>query len=356
MAKVTFDNRNNLFFRSLKTAVDQYFSTHQLAKTGNGQLYAKAGVLIPATMAIYLGLLLFPLHAAAGILLSGLFGFLLACIGFNIMHDACHGSYSRHKWVNDTLGLSLNAMGGNAFLWKIKHNIIHHTYTNVDGLDDDIAKSPILRQCASQRWIPMNRYQHLYIPFVYAITSFAWIFIMDFVKYFTRKVYTTPVQKMSRWEHLVFWSSKVLYFFFYIVLPIMLVGVQAWAIGFVCMHVAMGLTLALVFQLAHVVEHTSFETADLQPKVIEAEWAVHQIHTTSNFAMKNRLISWFTGGLNYQIEHHLFPRVSHVHYPALSKIVQENCEQFGLPYHHYPTMRGAIVSHFRMMKQLGKKP
>jgi linoleoyl-CoA desaturase len=356
MAKVTFNNGDKAFFNDLKCGVDRYFADNKIRKTGNFSLFLKTMTLVPIAIGLYIILLTVSMPVLAGMALSGLFGFVLAGIGFNIMHDACHGSYSSRKWVNDALGLSLNALGGNAFIWKFKHNIIHHTYTNVDGIDDDIAKSPVMRQCSTQKWVPAHRFQHFYVVLVYAISSFAWVFIMDFSKYFTKRVFSTPLQKMSSNEHLVFWLSKVLYVLFYIVIPVSVVGWGAWAIGFASMHVMLGLTLALVFQLAHVVEHAEFETAGVNPKLIENEWAIHQVKTTVNFAPGNRMISWFVGGLNYQVEHHLFPRVSHVHYPAISKIVEEVCEKHALPYNVYNSMSGAIASHFRMMRQLGKKP
>lgn len=356
MPKVSFNNKNALFFPSLKSAIEEYFKSNQIRKTGNIHLYAKTLVLIPAALLIYIGLLVFPVHVATGILLSGILGFILACIGFNVMHDACHGSYSSRPWVNSTLGLTINALGGNAFIWKQKHNIIHHTYTNVDGLDDDIAKSPLMRQCSSQPWVPAHRLQHIYVVLVYGISSFAWVFIMDFTKYLSRKVYRTPLQSMKASDHFTFWFSKVLYVLFYIVLPILVVGVQAWAIGFVSMHLIMGFTLAIVFQLAHVVEETSFETVAEDDKVIENEWAIHQIRTTANFSPNDKVVSWFMGGLNYQIEHHLFPRISHVHYPSISKIVAAKCAEFGLQYNSMPTMMMAVRSHFRFMRTMGQKP
>ncbi len=356
MPKVTFSRKNSTFFRTLQASVDAYFVENNLKKNGNWHLYIKTLVLIPAALCLYLGLILYPMPALAGIGLSTLLGFVLASIGFNVMHDACHGSYSSKKWINDLFGLSLNALGGNAFIWKFKHNIVHHTYTNIDGVDDDIAKSPLMRQCQTQAWVPAHRYQHVYVFLVYAISSFAWIFLMDFAKYFSQKVYTTPLQKMDRHEHVVFWISKALYALFYIAIPVYFVGWQAWAIGFAFMHLAMGLTLAVVFQLAHVVEHTEFEFAGDEPVMMENEWAVHQIKTTANFARGNKLISWFVGGLNYQVEHHLFPRISHVHYPAISHIVKQTCQEYGLPYHEFPTMSGALASHVRSMKELGKKP
>ncbi len=356
MAKVTFNSRSNAFYNDLKKGIDLYFEENKVKRTGNWKLYTKTITLAIAATFLYVLLLSTPVSLLTGILLSGTLGLVLASIGFNVMHDACHGSYSDKKWVNNTLGLSLNALGGNAFIWKFKHNIIHHTYTNVDGVDDDIAKSPVMRQCSTQKWVPAHRFQHIYVVPVYALSSFLWVFMMDFTKYFQKKVFTTPLQKMSRHEHIMFWLSKALYVLFYIAIPVYFVGWQAWGIGFAAMHMVLGLTLALVFQLAHVVEQTEFESAGVEPKMIENEWAIHQVKTTANFAPKNQIISWFVGGLNYQVEHHLFPRVSHIHYPAISKIVADACERHQLPYNVYATMSGAVASHFRMMKELGKKP
>lgn len=356
MAKVTFNNKNSVFYTALKANVDNYFKINSIKKTGNWKLYAKTLVLVPSAILVYILLLTISLPPIIAVLLCCAMGFILASIGFNVMHDACHGSYSSRKWVNELFGLSLNALGGNAFIWKFKHNIIHHTYTNVDGIDDDIAKSPLMRHCESQKWVPAHRFQHIYVVLVYAISSFAWVSIMDFNKYFSQKIFKTPLQKMSGNEHLIFWISKLCYVLFYVVIPVSLVGWGPWAIGFAFMHITMGLTLALVFQLAHVVEHTEFEAAGTEAVQIENEWAIHQVKTTANFAPDNKLINWYVGGLNYQIEHHLFPRISHVHYPAISKIVRSTCEEFNINYNSIPTMSKSIASHFKMMKQLGQKP
>lgn len=354
MAKVSFNNTDRTFYPSLKKSVDQYFKENNLKKTGNWKLYHKTAILIPLSLAIYTFLLLGSYSAFAGIVLSIVLGLALVSIAFNVMHDACHGSYSSKKWVNEILSLTMNALGSNAYIWKLKHNVVHHTYTNVDGIDDDIAKSPVLRHCDTQPWKPAHRFQHIYMFLLYGLSTILWVFLTDLIKYFSKKIVVTEM-KMTTKEHVIFWSSKLLYLFFYIVLPMMLVGWQAWLVGYLLVNMTMGLTLSIVFQLAHVVEKTSFEEAGETAKVIDQEWAIHEIKTTANFAPNNGIISWFVGGLNYQVEHHLFPRVSHIHYPALSKIVQEECQRFNLPYHYYPTMTEAVGSHVRVMKRLGKK-
>jgi linoleoyl-CoA desaturase len=356
MPKVTFNNKDKSFFNTLKASVDQYFATKQIKRTGNWSLYSKTLVLAPAAILIYSLLLFLPMSAFLAIALCCVLGFVLASIGFNVMHDACHGSYSSKGWVNETMALSSNLLGGNTYIWKFKHNIVHHTYTNIDGVDDDIALSPLMRQCETQKWLPPHRFQHIYGFILYAFTSLAWFFVMDFTKYFNQKVHTTPMTKMDTREHIIFWVSKVLYAVFFVVVPILVLGWLPWVIGFVALNLTLGLTLAVVFQLAHVVEHTEFVHADQDHMKIENEFAIHQVKTTANFAPRNKFISWYVGGLNYQVEHHLFPRISHIHYPEINKIVKQTCQQFGIQYNEYPTMQQAIASHYRMIKELGKKP
>jgi linoleoyl-CoA desaturase len=358
MPKVTFNNKDKSFFNTLKSSVDQYFASQQIKKTGNWRLYSKTIILAPAAVILYSLLLFLPMPAFLAILLCSIMGFVVASIGFNVMHDACHGSYSSKSWVNETMALSSNLMGGNTYIWKFKHNIVHHTYTNIDGVDDDIALSPLMRQCSTQKWLPPHRYQHIYGFILYAFTSLAWFFVMDFTKYFNRKVHTTPMTKMDTKEHIIFWVSKLLYAALFVVIPIAVLGWLPWVIGFIALNLTLGLTLAVVFQLAHVVEHTEFVHVDEHQDhmKIENEFAIHQVKTTANFAPRNKFISWYVGGLNYQVEHHLFPRISHVHYPAINKIVKQTCQQFGVKYNEFPTMQQAIASHYRMIRELGKRP
>src|SRR6185436_17506951 len=193
----------------------------------------KTVVLLVAALAFYLFILLLSLPVWAIIVFSCLLGFTLACIGFNVMHDANHGSYSSSDRVNNLLGLTLNALGGNSFIWKFKHNIIHHTYPNVDGMDDDIAKSPFIRMCSTQPWVPAHRVQHIYTPLLYAISSMLWVLFQDFEKYFRRKIHQTALAEMKLKDHFIFWISKILYIFFYIALPIWVTGWTNWLVFFI---------------------------------------------------------------------------------------------------------------------------
>ncbi|HXD76222.1 MAG TPA: acyl-CoA desaturase [Puia sp.] len=355
MPKVTFDNSNHAFFQSVKKSVDTYFKANDLKRTGNWKLYLKAAILIPAAIGLYVFLLWGHYSWLPGILASVLFGVALVCIAFNVMHDACHNSFSERKWVNNLMGLSMNALGSNAFIWKIKHNVIHHTYTNVDGIDDDIANGPLLRQCTTQKWLPIHRFQFLYMFVLYGLSTLSWALGTDFARYFRKRIHNTPINRVSTKQHVIFWASKLLYVFFYALLPIYFLGWQTWLIGFLAVNITMGLSLSIVFQLAHIVEKTTFEWAN-GPRIIGEEWAIHEVKTTADFAPENKVISWLAGGLNFQIEHHLFPQISHIHYAALSKIVRRQCEIFAVPYNYYPSGWKALCSHVRWMKVLGSVP
>ena len=358
MKKVTFNNKNNSFSETVNAEVRNYFQENNIKQTGDWRLYLKSILLIPACVAIYIALLSRELPVSIELILCVIFGFFLACIGFSVMHDANHGSYSESKRINYLMGLTMNALGSNAFIWKIKHNIIHHTYTNIDGVDDDIAKSPVLRHCDSQPYKPIHKYQHIYMVPLYAVSSILWALVTDLEKYLKRSINGTPMNNIPMQEHIIFWVTKVLYVVFYIAVPIYFVGVGPFLAGYFLANAAMGLTMALVFQLAHVVDNMEFvDASDLEGKMtLEDSWAIHQMRTTSNFAMDNKVISWFVGGLNFQVEHHLFPKVSHVHYPAISKIVQKVCRQYNVPYHYIPSFTSAIASHFRTMKKFGEAP
>jgi len=236
----------------------------------------------------------------------------------------------------------------------MKHNMIHHSFTNVDGVDDDIEVGVFMRMAPTQKRLWMHRFQHFYFWFLYMLLYVFWIFFTDYKKYFLKKIGDVPLKKMETKDHIEFWVTKVYHGFVFIVLPIMMVGWFNWLMGFLVVSMFSGFVLSIVFQLAHTVEHAEFPVADIDTHKLPDEFAAHQIKTTANFATKNKVISWLVGGLNFQIEHHLFPKISHVHYPAISEIVKAVCMEYQLQYIEYPTMRKAVVAHVRFLKQMGK--
>lgn len=340
------------FYQELKTRVNDYFEVKGKKKTGGPALYLKAGILFASYIAVYVHLVFFTPPALWALLECLLMGVLTAAIGFNVMHDGSHGSFSSNRLFNYLAEYSSNMLGASGIMWKNKHVIIHHTYTNIDGVDDDIEIKPMLRMCKTQKRYAIHRFQHIYVWFLYTLLLLVWLFFTDYKKYFTQKVGSLPLKKMSIWNHIGFWVAKVCYAFMMIALPIYMLGFLPWLTGFLSMTLFAGFILSIVFQLAHTVEETDFPVPNDEVQ-IENEWAIHQLETTANFATRNRVISWLVGGLNFQVEHHLFPKISHIHYPAISKIIRETCEEFNVRYIEYKKMRQALVSHATYLRRMG---
>jgi linoleoyl-CoA desaturase len=354
MATPKFPSVTHSFHIELKKRINDYFEKTGQSSTGNLHLYIKAAVLLISFFSLYIHLVFFTPSAVWAILECVLLGMVVAGIGFNIMHDGAHGSFSKFKWVNNIAAMTLNLIGGSSFMWNVKHNVIHHAYTNVDGVDDDIDIQPWMRMSTTQPKRVMHRYQHYYFWFLYAMLYIMWIFVLDYQKYFKGKIGDMPFKKMSLSDHLVFWGFKAAYLFLFIGLPVYIVGFISWLTGFLIFSVITGFVISIIFQLAHTVEHTAFPVPHDQTGKLDDEWAIHQLKTTANFAPKNKLISWMVGGLNFQIEHHLFPKVSHVHYPAIRKIIKQACQEFNVPYIEYSRLRHALISHVSFLKQMGR--
>jgi len=354
MSSPKFSQRSMSFHSELKKRVYAYFSEKGIATTGNYKLFIKALMLVISFILVYIHLVFFTPPAFFALAECLLLGGIVSSIGFNIMHDGAHGSFSKNKWVNKLAAFSLNVLGGNSYMWNVKHNIIHHAYTNIDGMDDDINIQPWMRMSLTQKKYRLHKYQHFYFWILYSMLYLLWIFVLDYTKYFRRRVGQVSYKKMKTGDHFIFWGFKFLNLFLFVGLPVYRVGFSNWLTGFLIFTCFAGLVLSLVFQLAHTVEHTSFPMPGQNTNQMEDEWAIHQLKTTANFATKNRLLSWLVGGLNFQVEHHLFPRISHIHYPAISKIIRDACNEFGIRYIEYPRMRYALASHILFLKEVGR--
>ncbi|WP_099367582.1 fatty acid desaturase family protein [Sphingobacterium sp. 1.A.4] len=349
---VKFSKEKTTFSRTLKSNINDYFIQNNFKKTGNRKLTLKAIILLSSLIILYITLVFVKPHWSICILLCAILGVNLAAIGFNIMHDAGHNTFSDNKRVNSVLSYSLNLLGGNIYLWKLKHNIAHHTYTNIDGEDHDI-EIKFMRIHHDQPLKKHHRFQHLYFIFLYAISYLGWIFYQDYEKFLRSRLsqHSDKIFIPFR-EKIIFWISKLIHIVFFIIVPIISVGLVPTVIGLLVVSVVCGLCLATVFQLAHVVSSTEFKS--IEDYKVEDEWMVHQLKSTSNFATRNKFLTWLLGGLNFQVEHHLFPKISHIHYPELNRIVKSTCNDFGIPYHEYPTFWSSFNSHFNFIKTMRK--
>jgi linoleoyl-CoA desaturase len=351
----------NSFYDAVKSRVDNYFTSNNIDQHANTEMRIKTITMLSLYFVPYL-FIVTGMAAFSGWLFIGLWmvmGVGIVGIGTGIMHDSNHGAYSENKTLNTFLGNVLNLVGGYALNWRIQHNILHHTYTNLNGLDEDIDAGMIIRMSPRKPYRNFYRYQHIYAWGLYTLMNLFWVTAKDFkqlVRYdkigLLRNQKTT-LRKTTTELALI----KVFYVVYMLVLPIMFSGV-AWymvAIGFVAMHMIAGFSLACIFQPAHVVETSDYAEPN-DEKRMENAWAVHQVLNTIDFAPKSKIASWFMGGLNYQIEHHLFPQVCHMHYPKIAPIVRETILEYGMPYNVVPTFAGALVEHYKMLKELSKEP
>lgn len=355
---IRFNNQNRLFFATLRKRVDEYFITNKIAKHGNYKMVFKSICMFTFYFAPYF-LLVFNVFSANWIhvLLSVALGFGMAGIGLSVMHDSNHGTYSRNPKVNKIMSYSLVFLGGYPLNWQLQHNNLHHTYTNIDGADEDIAPPGFLRFSPHAEHKKIHKLQFIYAWFFYGLMTIMWTVTKDFkqLNRYTRMGLLAQVKRNYKKEltELILW--KIAYYAYVIAIPMIFMNVPWWhiLIGFFIMHFTAGLILALIFQPAHVVEETNFPLPDATGNM-ENDWAIHQLHTTANFAPKSFLFSWYVGGLNFQVEHHLFPNISHVHYKKISKIVKDTAHEFNLPYYSQPTFYSALASHTKMLWQLGK--
>jgi linoleoyl-CoA desaturase len=290
-------------------------------------------------------------------LLWMIMGMGMAGIGLSVMHDANHGAYSKHAGVNRLFSCTLNILGGFAPNWQYQHNTMHHGYTNIDGYDEDIDPGKVLRFSPHKPHHKIYRLQHLYAWFLYGIMSLTWFLEKDYFQLarYRREGVCLGRNRSYRQLFLSLAGWKIFYILFILVIPIILVPVSGWlsVLGFLVMQFICGFSLAVIFQSAHVMPTSDFPLPDGNGN-IENNWAVHQLYTTTDFSPKSRIFSWFIGGLNYQIEHHLFPNICHVHYKKISEIVYDTAKDFGLPYHVQPNFAVALLNHARMLKRLGK--
>jgi len=352
---VTFPARDPARFGpEVKRRVAEYFSSRGISDKANAEMVVKTITLLTLTFGCY-GLILSGWFGPWIMLgLAVLMGVGVAGLGFAVAHDALHGAYSNRPWVNRLLGLVFDVLGANGYMWKITHNVIHHTYTNIHGIDEDLTVSPLLRLSPEAERRPIHRFQHWYAIPAYSTSTLFWVFAKDFKYFLQRDLGPYKNKRHPVNEVAILVATKLLYVGWAIVLPLALLDLAWWQflIGFLAMHLTAGAILGIVFQLAHVVEGAEHLNPD-DTGTMDSAWMIHEMRTTSNFGRGNRLLSWYVGGLNYQVEHHLFPRVCSVHYPAISPIVEEVARECGVPYHAQPTFMAAVRSHLRMLKMLG---
>lgn len=345
------------FVRELRRRVDAYFEQTGRKRRDCPQMYFKTFTILAWFFGAY-ALLLFAVSSWWLVLpLAVILGVALAAIGFNIQHDGGHKAYSEHQWVNKIMAMTLDLMGGSSYLWDWKHNAIHHTYPNIDGHDDDINIGILGRLSPQQKRYWFHRLQGIYLWALYGLLAIKWHFFDDFYNIAVGRIGANKIRRPRGKDLMIFIGGKTLFFTMAFVIPMLLhpwwavLGVYAIA-AFVS-----GVVLSVVFQLAHCVTEAEFPVPVMTESGAEkmsTDWAVHQVLTTVDFSRRSRVLCWFLGGLNFQVEHHLFHRICHVHYPALSKVVEQTCKEFDIRYAEHRSIFTAIASHFHWLVRMGK--
>jgi linoleoyl-CoA desaturase len=358
MEKIKYSRKQLDFSTDLRNSVNEYFSKNNIQPYGNGMIYIKTIFmtllyLIPYILMVSGFITSVPLVLASWVVM----GFGMSGLGMVTMHDANHGSFSKNQRVNKFFGNSLYLLGGFPPNWRYQHNTLHHGFTNIEGHDEDIAPPGILRFSPHRPLKKMHRYQHIYAWFFYCLMTISWIVTKDFKRLQKYKDSGTKVSKRSYNKLFIeLIIAKVVYYSIFLVIPLLAISV-AWywiVAGFMLMHFTGGLVLSSIFQTAHVVPSSEYPVPDDEGE-IENNWAVHQLYTTCDYSPKSVVFSWLVGGLNYQVEHHLFPNISHIHYKAISAIVKSKAKEHGLPYHVNKTFFEAVWQHMKMLKFLGEE-
>jgi linoleoyl-CoA desaturase len=346
-------NRNNEFHRDLRARVDRYFRMTGRSPRDCWQMYLKTAILFGSMATSYALLVFFMTAWWQAVPLAILVGFLIAAIGFNVQHDGGHRAYSRHQWVNRLMATSLDLLGASSYVWDHKHNTLHHTYANITGHDDDIEVGFLGRLSPHQKRLRFHRVQHFYLWILYGFLPVKWQLFDDFFILARGRIGAYPFPRPKGRNLAIFLGGKALFLSFAFVIPSFFHPFWGVVGTYLLVSWVYGLMLSVVFQLAHVVEEAEFPMPEMAGH-IQSAWAVHQVETTVDFAQRNPLVTWYVGGLNFQIEHHLFPKICHIHYPKVSRIVRRACLRYGIEYHAHRTVFAGIASHFRWLRLMGQ--
>jgi linoleoyl-CoA desaturase len=345
---------DNTFHQELRRRVDADFVRRGCSQRDSARMYLKAAIILGVFVLTYVALVFFATSIWQATLLSILLGTATAGIGFNIMHDGGHQAWSEQRWINRALAMTVDVIGGSSYVWQWKHGRFHHTWVNVAGHDSDIDLGALARLSPEQRRRPWHRWQHFYLWLLYGVVVIRWHFYDDFRDVITGTIGRRPFARPRGADLAVFVFGKLAFVALAFGVPLLFHPLGTVLVFYAMTACVAGVLLALVFQMAHVVEAAAFPAPNVGSTQMDTPWAIHQIETTVNFARGNRVLGWMIGGLNFQVEHHLFPRISHVHYPAVARVVKDACREFGVSYREQPTLGAAIASHYRWLRHLGQ--
>lgn len=342
------------FEKQLRTRVNEYFNDNNISKRDSRKMYRKTSIVLVWLVLSYSFLVFFTLPVWGLILSAAALSLALNAVGFNIMHDGNHRAYSNNPVINRLMAFSLDIMGGSSYYWFWKHNYLHHTYPNITGIDDDLEAGIVARITPHQKRYFFHRFQHIYLWFFYGFLIIKWNLYGDFYNIITKKIHEHTFPRPKGWEMFLFIFGKVCFFSLAFIIPSLYYPFLYVLLFYFSISFVQGVVLTTVFQLAHCNEEVEFHEYKDETDRLNTSWLVHQLETTADFSRDNKILNWYIGGLNFQVEHHLFPKICHVHYPAISKIVEQTCKEFGVRYNAYNSLFAGILSHYRWIYQMGR--
>lgn len=341
------------FHHELRRRVDAWFAETGRRKRDNPAMYLKSAIILAVFFTSYALLVFMAQTWWQAVPLAILLGLATAGIGFNIEHDGGHNAYSSRRWVNRLSALTLDMIGGSSYLWRWKHAVFHHTYVNIKGFDSDIDLGIIARLSPHHRRFAHQRFQNWYAWPLYGVMAMKWHFYDDFLILAKGRIGALRFQRPRGWDLFALVAGKLVFFTLAFGIPLLVHSFATVAPLYALTAAVAGVTLSVVFQLAHCVDTADFVLPEEGSSAIENAWAIHQAHSSVNFARHSRVAAWYLGGLNFQIEHHLLPGICHVNYPALAPLVQQVCEEYGVRYAQYPSFTAGIIAHYQWLKQMG---
>ena len=338
-----FENNNNPFFEELNYNISNFL------KTNNYNFNSFHPLIAIETALSVCGYLfsIYKINQTGDYWYAALNAFFTIRFGF-LMHSGNHASSSPYPIVNRIISYCMDLGGASSLIWRHEHQLSHHLYTNIIGKDNDCdIGNPIIRlhPHIKHRW--WHRYQ---LPILFLGMTFGlykWIFA-EFYTLYSRKIGSVNMKYPTKIDFIINIIFKIFFLVSFIFLPTYYFGFKQ---AMILLFIRQSIT-SLVIENIFIVNHIQ---PSLHSHNSEIHWSINQIKTSCNWSSNSRFFNWFTGGLNNQIEHHLFPTMNPYLYTRISPIVKNTCKKHHIPYNDFPTFWDAWISMIKFIHRLSNE-
>jgi linoleoyl-CoA desaturase len=270
-----------------------------------------------------------------------LLGFFLFLGGTHVLHEGTHGNLSRRPAINRGFVMLYEWIACfSADQYRLRHLSLHHAQPNVGQLDNDLHAKDLLRFSPAFPHRPYHRFQFIYAPLLYSLGIIQIAWIEDFKRLLTSRLAGHPHAPWRLRDIVRQVSAKLTHFAVFIGIPLTLYPTGSVLLAYLYVYLIGSLGIALIFQVTHVNTMVEFPSVD-KTHLLKKDWYEHQIATAINYAPESQLALFLTGGVNLQIEHHLFPDIPANRYAEVGEKVKEITEKYGQNYNS-----GSFFNHF----------